>query len=241
MARLAWLSKLAPKGRGLCPNASGYHVAALRHPRKALLNVALTEVEAVKAQNWLTPLKGTEFYVLSNEGRAQLEERQAQKTQMVTIINSEGVWQKAHKALNTGVLSRYYDPTDESSLITREAYEAAERLHGDYHASILSPRITQNWDQLQTGRGQGQGQARSYDPPTSKVMAKERVFKALEAVGPKLDQVLIAMVIRELSLEGCERHLSWPKRSARFALPLALERLALHYGLIPPRRTAWTL
>jgi hypothetical protein len=66
--------------------------------------------------------------------------------------------------------------------------------------------------------------------PREVIAAKERVRRAIEAVGPELSGVLVDVCCELKGLEQAERDKGWPQRAGKVVLQLALTRLARHYG-----------
>lgn len=124
-------------------------------------------------------------------------------------------------------------------LISREQFEAGERLRRDFTYALLEPRVTASWSAVASDRGSRRWGGQSADDLTDGVVAaRTRVNKALSSVGPDLAGILLDVCCYLKGLEACERAAGWPQRSAKVVLTIALQQLARHYGLIAPATPA---
>lgn len=123
---------------------------------------------------------------------------------------------------------------DGRPMIDAAQFEAGERLRADLWLAGLTPRTTQSWSGLPGMRGTPRstpgGCASMSD---TLVAARQRVSRALAAVGPELGHILVDVCGHLRGLEDVEIEHGWPKRSAKLVLVKALTALARHYGLIP--------
>ena len=114
-------------------------------------------------------------------------------------------------------------------LIQTVQFQAGERLRGDFTRAQLTPRVTSSWDaSIALGR-QGQGGGVTFSDAV--VAARERLHRALDAVGPEFSGLLLDVCCFLKKLEDIERERRWPQRCAKVVLQLGLDRLARHYGL----------
>lgn len=121
-------------------------------------------------------------------------------------------------------------------LISHTQLEAGERLRRDFTLSMLSGRVTTNWD---FNPGGNQNGGRRFDPSDVTDMAlsaRSRMAQALDAVGTGLAGVLTEVCCNHQGLEEIERNFGWPQRSGKVVLQIALDRLAEHYQKIEHRR-----
>jgi len=124
---------------------------------------------------------------------------------------------------------------DGQPLITEAQFAAGERLAGDFWHGQLTPRVTANWSLAAPGRRLRRGAPGvGVEMKDSVVSARERINRALAAVGPELAAILVDVCCHEVGLEAAGDALGWPQRAAKVVLQLALTRLARHYGLIAP-------
>jgi hypothetical protein len=118
-------------------------------------------------------------------------------------------------------------------LISDEQYEAGERLRADYWFAHLSPRVTSNWSALAPSERTRRGAPSSAAVLRDEVIAaKERVMRALMAVGPEVSGILVDICCELKGLEEAEKANGWPQRAGKVVLQIALTRLARHYGLL---------
>lgn len=134
-------------------------------------------------------------------------------------------------------LSRRRSRTGEPFLGS-DLVEAGERLREDFEVSQIGPRVAQNWERFLTADVSG-GDA-SGGPGDGSSAARERVAGALKALGPDLADIAFRCCCFLEGLEAAERRMGWSARSGKIVLRIALQRLAVHYGLSPsqPQRIA---
>lgn len=117
-------------------------------------------------------------------------------------------------------------------MIAPYQFAAGERLRADYTYGALTARVTSGYDAaFSADKGKGRGSGGSLLSDTA-LAARQRVAKALTAVGPELSGVLVDVCCHLKGLEDAEKEEGWPKRSGKIVLQIALTRLARHYGLV---------
>jgi hypothetical protein len=110
---------------------------------------------------------------------------------------------------------------------------AGERLRADYDRGRIAPRLGAHWEvAVSDGRRGGHDTAGLTERALA---ARQRVERALAAVGPELAGVLIDICCFLKGLELVELERGWPVRSAKVVLKTALGALARHYE---PQRPA---
>jgi hypothetical protein len=120
-----------------------------------------------------------------------------------------------------------------AALIHPFQLEAGERLRSDYEFAGLTARVTASWNPAAQGAGGGgNGQNEAAALQDNVMAARQRVVRALAAVGPELSGVLVDVCCHFKGLEEAEKAEGWPQRSGKVVLQIALTRLARHYGLV---------
>jgi hypothetical protein len=124
------------------------------------------------------------------------------------------------------------------AIIDIEQWQAGERLRRDYERGQLSQRITA---QYSADAGATHGQTRWSDNAIADlqdntIAARDRLHRALDAVGPELSGILLQVCCLSAGLEQAEMQLELPRRAGKAVLQLALTRLARHYGIKPSLR-----
>jgi len=114
---------------------------------------------------------------------------------------------------------------DGRSLIEPHQFLAGERLRADFTIANLMPHTSSNWASPVSDGAKNVG-----DATETMVAARQQVHLALDAVGPEFAGLLVDVCCFLKRLEEVERERTWPLRSAKVVLQLALERLARHYG-----------
>lgn len=121
---------------------------------------------------------------------------------------------------------------DGEPMISQHQFDAGERLRADFWFAQMTPRVTANWSaEAPMERRRRSGPTTSSEMLDNVAAARQRVGRALAAVGPELAGVLIDVCCHLKGLKSAERAAGWPQRSGKAVLQLALTRLARHYGL----------
>lgn len=105
---------------------------------------------------------------------------------------------------------------------------AAERLREEFETLGTQGRTTMRWDLTPRVSGGRPGLA----PAERDHATRERIVRALQAVGPGLREILERVCLMGSALEQAERSLKLPRRAGKTVLKLALQRLAQHYRMI---------
>ena len=118
-------------------------------------------------------------------------------------------------------------------LITDAQFAAGERLRTDFHRAHMSRRITASYDGVGGSGGSRRGvPGHGVDIAEHVLAARERINRALAAVGPELGGMLLDVCCHLRGLEGVETDAGLPQRSGKVVLLIALTMLARHYGLL---------
>lgn len=193
-------------------------------------------VAAFRTRDWIRPL-GTnpESYGLSEAGAAWLKRSEAdgdpfaaqhQLRRYRTVLDAQGI--EGLKLVNEAEspLARLFA----RRMLDAAQFAAGERLRRDYTIAQLAPRLAAD---LTAPAVAGRRRAAQDKLLADTVLAaKQRFNQAMTAVGPGLNDVLFDVCCVLIGLEDSERQFGWPAHSARVVLAMALDRLALHYGLI---------
>jgi hypothetical protein len=119
---------------------------------------------------------------------------------------------------------------DGKPLLGAAAVQAGERFRAHLTLARTMPRVTQNWS-TPIAFDKRSGAAGGVELSEAAASARQRVDRALQAVGPELGGILVDVCGFLKGLEDIERERRWPPRTAKVVLGLALDRLARHYGL----------
>ena len=125
---------------------------------------------------------------------------------------------------------------DGAAMISQPQFDAGERLRADFWFAQMTPRVTRNWSAMapsQRRRRAGMTLRPDGDLQENVAASRERVRRALGAVGPEFAGVLIDVCCHLKGLEEAERAAGWPAHAGKVVLQLALTRLARHYGIGP--------
>lgn len=114
--------------------------------------------------------------------------------------------------------------------LTNQQMLAGETLRGDYEAAALGPHVTMSWENVPRSR-QKRGAPSGLNRTERMMHAKSRFDGALQALGPDLSDIAWRVICIGESVPIAEREMSWPVRSGKLVLKIALDRLAVYYRL----------
>jgi hypothetical protein len=119
---------------------------------------------------------------------------------------------------------------DGAAFLSAAEAAAATHLREDFTHALLAPGAGSHWPQERVDMSRRVDQS-----PTELAQgaeaAKSRFWHAIDAVGPELAPVVIAVACHLQSLESVEASMRLPARSAKSLLKAGLCSLARHYGL----------
>jgi hypothetical protein len=215
----------------------------LEFPGERSVRLARADCEQMRGRGWLDlePRDGAMRIGITEEGRAALRRSEG------------GGFAAQHRHLRGGEVSRdgrregVVVNDDESPLsslarlrggdgqpwLDKAEAAAGERLRADFERALLQPRVTASWDFSRAAKSGKGGRNGAADLSDGALAARERVHRAIEAVGPELGGALLDMCCFLKGLEQVERERGWPRRSAKLMLKTALAMLDRHYH--PPQ------
>ena len=167
-------------------------------------------------------------------GAAPLEEQfQAQHRDIeATVIEPAGAVKRNEAESPLAWLARRKDRQGRA-MLDPASFAAGERFRADFTLAGLQPRVTSDWSTPVSGAGAGD---RGMHISDIMVAARQRLDRALDALGPELGALVIDVCGFLKGLEAIEAEQRWPARSAKVVLGIALARLAAHYGLAQEAR-----
>jgi len=221
----------------------GVFVSRNRH-KKPVMKLKAGMFAGFTANDWIVE-SPEGHWRLSTQGEAWLRRRMAANDpyrvqhQLIgskNIKNEHNILRKMTVNLGESPLGwlLHRKGTDGKPLLSQEQFEAGEKLRCDFEKAQMSPRITSDITiPMISTSGKRSGDAGNGVAMQEAAMAaKQRFFKALDAVGADLSDVLIEVCCHLKGMEDAEKQLRLPQRSGKIILQIALTRLGQHYGLI---------
>lgn len=245
-ALLSALRHLARRGATLRrgPDGSGTIETALR-PRPVPA-IPQPHVESMLASGWLRAAGDASTFVISRRGASLLRAMLSQPTSPTDLRPAVSVKSKRPPAIQEKPRDngpsynaqecplawlRQRRDKDGKPMIGEGEFLAGEQLRLDFERAQLRPRVTASWDPAAvSGSGPRGAPGMGLEMAEGVVAARQRVDRAIEAVGPELSGLLLDVCCFLHGLEDVERDRNWPRRSGKVVLQLALAHLARHYG-----------
>ncbi len=105
-------------------------------------------------------------------------------------------------------------------------FAAGEKLRADYERAQLGATVTMSWEPV---RMKGKGADSGLSTTERQIAAKARFDAAIAEAGSGLSDILWRVVCAGDGLPDAEKALTWPARSGKLVLKLALDRVAQFY------------
>ena len=180
--------------------------------------------------------KSPHGYSITKEGvqflkRKRCDEGIAYQRQHQNVVVGEiDAGEKVSINQNESPLARLYHRRGPSGgrFLSKIQFEAGECLRRDFEASRMSPKLGMTLGPKVDGGGYHDATSSAM---TGSIAAKRRTEQAIATVGPELGALLLDVCCYLKGLEHVERERQWPVRSAKVVLSVALNQLAVHYGL----------
>ncbi|MFN3618731.1 DUF6456 domain-containing protein [Sphingorhabdus sp.] len=147
-----------------------------------------------------------------NQNGVRSAVRAGERTVTVNLSESPLSWLHAHGHL-----------TDRQML-------AGENLRRDYETAAFGPQITMSWENIPRSRRKRAAPS-GLNSTERTISAKARFDQALTALGPDLSDIAWRVICVGESVPVAEREMSWPVRSGKLVLKIALDRLACFYRI----------
>lgn len=226
--------KLSAEGAHLARTDEGYALHAGGRARGGSLSVSRESFVEFVRRGWLKPRDtDPQSWCLSDAGEGWYLRVQAANAPFAAQHQA-----RVEKLIETANGTRRVTVNEGESplgwlrrrrLIDPAQFQAGERLRRDFTIAQLTPRLGVDFTApIVLGR---RGLRTETTLSEAVLAAKQRFRAAMVAVGPGLADTLFDVCCHLAGLEEVERDRSWPKRSARVVLVIALDRLAAHYGL----------
>lgn len=236
------LARLVAPGAVLArERAGGFGVYANNdRRRRSLVRLSAFEVRTLAAEGAIEAA-GADAYVLSAAGRARAardaaapgEAYAGQHGEIVDrpVIDGEGEVRFARGYEADRVVRRLSLLRDGAgrAWLDRTELSAAARLKADWERGEIGLVRGSDWSAPPNGSAPRSANAQD-SLMAARCDAQRRFTDALAALAPPLRIVVERVVLREQGLEALERAESWPARSGKLALKLALAQLAEAYA-----------
>lgn len=119
---------------------------------------------------------------------------------------------------------------DGQPLLDELSYLAGERFRRDVTQASMLPSVTTNWSRMESSSGQSAPRDMAHASDVT-IAARQRVRAAFQVLGSDMGHFVLDVCAFLMPLQEAEARRSWPARSAKLVLRVALTRLAQHYGL----------
>ncbi|WP_319410627.1 DUF6456 domain-containing protein [uncultured Cohaesibacter sp.] len=222
-------------------------LAVARSAGKSMDRWPASHIRELIQRGWLR--KEGERLILTSSGKSRLRRARLEE-EAIRISSGDHALRATHIARTSKAKHKYVAPQGEASPLQQLAkrknsdgkpylgaseVEAGERLCRDFERGQLVRALGINWQRLGQREGaiskNARGSKAREGHGDAALDAQDRFRAAIKYVGEEFADPLIDFCCFLKGLEELERTRSWPARSAKLVMSLALKRLARYYGL----------
>jgi Domain of unknown function (DUF6456) len=198
------------------------------------LQISVKALAYLARKNWVKR-KGNSLSIMANAPGTNIDQTLPRAIEPFELVEN-GETQTVMRVAVESPLDYLASRKDKNGvpMIGQAEWSAGDRLRSDFTRANMLPSIGMRWGEPIGSKGGG---GVGLNQTEAAMAARDRVTKALAAVGPEFSGLLLDVCCFLKGLEQVEMERHWPQRSAKVMVRAGLSILARHY-MPPTKNTA---